>query len=159
MTKTIVAVLVTLFAADAHAEKIACTTGLTVWEGASKPKPKICGAVSVDAVRDNGVKYRRKPRFCNDFVVEFLSIRKGDKPDLTALCGRSHAPNCYVVRIRDEAKRQGMGYLTGYAVFPSIQLMPTQFSFGASGVGYNTKPLKPKLAKRAHIELSCRKTR
>lgn len=159
MSKVLVLVLVALFATDAYAEKVACTTWMTIWEGASKPKPKVCGAVSADNVRDNGVKYRRRPRFCNKFEVEFSSIRKGDEPRLTALCGRSLAPNCYIVRIRDRASRQGMGHLSSYAVFPSIKEMPTQFGIAASGMGHNTKPLRPKLAKRVHIELSCRKTK
>ncbi len=155
MTKSIVLVLVGLFAVDAYADKIDCTTSLTVWEDASKPNPKLCGAVSVINLGDNGVKYRRKPRLCKDLVVEFLSIRKGDEPALMELCGRSQS--CFVVRIRDEARHQGMGNLSSYAMFASYRDLPITFSLGADGVGYNQKPLKAKLAKRAHLELSCRK--
>ena len=145
-------------AADARADKLACTTGLTLWKGAVKPKPTICGAVSADNVRDNGAKTRRRPRFCKKFIVEFMSIRKGDEPGLVALCGRN-VSNCYVVRVRDTGKRQGMTSLSSYLVFPNVQSIPTRFGLGASGVGYESKLLQPKLARRVQLDLSCRKTR
>jgi hypothetical protein len=158
MTKAFVLIVLTLFAADAYADKLACTTGLTLWKGAVKPKPKICGAVSANDVKDDGVKTRRRPRFCKDYTVEFMSIRKGDKPGLRALCGRN-VPSCYVIRISDSGKRQGMTSLSSYLVFANVQSIPTRFGLGAGGVGYKSKLLQPTLARRVQLDLSCRKTR
>jgi hypothetical protein len=121
------------------------------------PKVKICGAVTLDKAFDNGIKYRKKPRFCDKFVVEFFSIRKGDESKFTGFCDQIFAKNCYMVRIKDNASREGMGHLSSHIVFSSIKTMPTIFNLSASGLGH--KRGMPGPGRLVKMNLSCRKTK
>lgn len=154
--KALITLLITLFSVTAFADKIDCTTRFLNMRTDKNPHVKICGAVSIDKAFDNGIKYRKKPRFCNKFVVEFMSIRKGDKPNFTTYCDSIFSKNCYVVRIHDDSSREGMGNLSSHIVFSSIKTIPTVFNLGAGGVGH--KKGLPGPGRLVRMNLSCRKT-
>jgi hypothetical protein len=154
--KVLVTLIITLLSANIYAERIACTTRFLNMKTSGNPNVKICGAVTLEKAFDNGVKYRKKPRFCNKFVVDFFSIRKGDQPKFTVYCDKIFKKNCYMVRIRDDASRQGMGHLSSHIVFSSIKTMPTIFNLNASGVGH--KKGMPGPGRLVRMDLSCRKT-
>lgn len=155
--KTLVALVITLFTVNAFAERIACTTRFINVRTNKSPKVKICGAVSVNRALDNGIKYRRRPRFCNKFIVEFLSVRNRDKSRFTSYCKKIFTRSCYVVKIRDNASRMGMASLSAHIVFSSVKTMPTIFNLNAAGVGH--KRGMPGPGRLVRMDLSCRKSR
>jgi len=147
-----------LFTVNAYADRIACTTRFLNMKTDGNPKVKICGAVTLENARDNGVKYRKRPRLCDNFVVEFLSIREKDEPKFTAHCDTIFTKNCYVVGIRDNASHQGLGGLSSSIVFPSIQTMPSVFNLHAGGVGHHTG-IGAGTGRLVRMDLSCRKSK
>ena len=155
--KALITILFALITVSAHAEKISCTTRFLNMKTDANPKVKICGAVSVDNARDNNIKYRRRPRFCNKFIVEFFSIREGGDPKFAGYCDKIFTKNCYVVGIRDDASRAGMGGLSSHIVFSSIKTMPTVFNLNAGGVGHHTG-LGAGPGRLVRMDLSCRKS-
>ena len=155
--KTIIAVIITLFAVNASAEKISCTTRFLNVRTDKTPKVDICGAVTVENAHDNGIKYRRHPRNCSKFDVEFFSVRQGGDPKFAHYCDQIFTRNCYVVGIRDNASREGMGNLSSYIVFSSIKTMPAVFNLNAGGVGHHTG-LGAGPGRLVRMDLSCRKS-
>jgi len=155
--KAIVAVVLALFTVSAAAEKISCTTRFLNMRTDKSPNVKICGAVSVENARDNGIKYRRHPRNCSKFTVEFFSVRQGDESKFTGHCDKIFTKNCYVVGIRDNASREGMGNLSSSIVFSSIKTMPTVFNLSAGGVGHHTG-IGAGPGRLVRMDLSCRKS-
>lgn len=155
--RSLVALLLILFTAIAHAEKIDCTTKFLNFRTDQSPNAKLCGAVSLDRAFDDGVKYRKQPRLCDKFDVEFFSIRAGDEPKFTTYCDEIHSKSCYMVGIRDNDSHQGIGNLSSHVVFSSIAAMPTTFSLNAHGVGHNTSAVT-RPGRIVEINLSCRKS-
>lgn len=155
--KALLTVLIMLFTVNVYADKIACTTRFLNVKTDKTPKVKICGAVSVENARDNGIKYRRHPRFCDKFTVEFFSVRQGNEPKFTSYCDKIFTKNCYVVGIRDNASREGMGNLSSHIVFSSISTMPAVFNLNAGGVGHHTG-IGAGTGRLVRMDLSCRKT-
>ena len=153
-----IALLILLFSCNAFAERIACTTRLINTKTDKTPKVKICGAVSLDRILDNGIKYRRIPRFCKKFVIEFFSVRRGDKSQFVSYCKKIHSQTCYVIKIRDNASREGMGQLSSHMVFSSVKTMPEIFSLNAGGVGHKTGVM-PGPGRMVRMNLSCRVTK
>lgn len=156
--KTLLALLVTLFAVNAYADKIDCTTRFYNVKTNQAPVQKICGAVSVDKALDNGVKYRKQPHQCEKFDVEFFSIREGDDSKFTTFCDEIFSKNCYMVRIHDNGRHQGIGGLSSHIVFSSIGAMPAIFNLSASGTGYHTGA-SVGVGRLVRMDLSCRKTK
>jgi len=154
--KALVTLLIVLFSVNAYAEKISCATRFLNMKTDSNPKVKICGAVTVENARDNGVKYRKRPRFCDKFIVEFFSVRQGNEARFTSYCDKIQSKNCYVVGVHDDASRQGMGNLSSYIVFSSIKTMPAVFNLTARGVGHKTGAI-PGPGRLVNMDLSCRK--
>ena len=155
--KTFITLLLALFTVTAYAEKLSCTTRFLNMKTDKSPNVKICGAVTLDKAFDNGIKYRKKPRFCNKFVVEFMSIRKGNESKFTSYCDTIFTKNCYVVRIHDDASREGMGHLSSHIVFSSIKTMPAIFNLNAGGIGH--KKGMPGPGRLVRMNLSCRKSK
>lgn len=146
--------LLSLFTLSAFARDIACTTKIFKGRTDKTPSTTICGAVEVKAF-DNGIKYRRQPRFCKKFSVEFFSIKSSDERKFSYYCDKIFAKNCYMIGIRDAATRQGMGGLSSHMVFPSVSEIPATFNLGASGVGHKRGAI-PGPGTLARINLSCR---
>jgi len=156
--KLLITLLITLFATGAYADKIDCTTKFLNMRTDQNPNVKICGAVNLDKAFDDGIKYRRQPRNCDKFEVEFFSIREGDDAKFTVYCDEIHSKNCYMVGIRDKDSHQGIGHLSSHIVFSSINAMPTIFNLHASGIGHNTSvAVKP--GRLVNLDLSCRKSK
>ena len=155
--KIFITLLLALFTVSAYAEKLSCTTRFLNMKTNKGPKVKICGRVTLEKAFDNGIKYRKKPRFCNKFVVEFMSVRKGNESKFTSYCDKIFTKNCYVVRIHDDASREGLGHLSSHIVFSSIKTMPTIFNLNASGLGHNRG--LPDAGRLVRMNLSCRKSK
>ncbi|MEJ2378785.1 MAG: hypothetical protein P8Y71_26515 [Pseudolabrys sp.] len=150
--------LIALFAANAYAETIACTTRFVNERIGKPPNEKLCGAVRVDRVSDNGVKYRKQPRFCKNIDVDFFSIREGDAPKFSKFCQTISARQCYMVGIRDKEFHQGIGGLSSFMVFPGIASVPSAFNLNATGYGHHTGPIVG-VGRFVRLDLSCRKRR
>lgn len=155
--KSLLTILATLFSVNVFAEQIDCTTRFLNMKTDGKPKTKVCGAVKLENARDNGIKYRKRPRFCDKFVVEFFSVRAGDEPRFTSHCDTIFSKNCYVVGIRDNASHEGLGGLSSSIVFSSIKTMPTVFNLHAGGVGHHTG-IGAGTGRLVRMDLSCRKS-
>lgn len=157
--KKLIVVLIAVFATNAYADRIACTTRfVNVRTDKDPSKYKICGAVSVQRAFDNGVKYRMQPRSCKEFNVEFFSIRKGDDPKFTSYCDTISAKNCYLVRISDTTEHQGLVGFSSHMVFPGIAAVPAAFSLNASAMGHHSGPMVG-LGRIVRMDLRCRKYR
>jgi hypothetical protein len=156
--KTLVVLLIALLAANAYADRIACTTRFANVRIDKPAKDKLCGAVVVDRAADNGIKYGRKPRLCKDFEVEFFSIREGGDPKFRQYCRTISARNCYVIGIRDNAFHQGIGGLSSFMVFPGIDAVPAVFNLNASGFAHHTGPTVGP-GRHVRLDLSCRKSK
>lgn len=151
--KMLTFVLLSLLTFSAVARDINCTTRLMKGRTDKSPSTTICGAVEVRAF-DNGIKYRPQARFCKKFVVEFFSIKSDDERKFTFYCDKIFTKNCYVIKIRDAASRQGLGQLSSHMIFRSVSEIPTVFNLGASGIGH--KRGIPGPGTIARIDLSCR---
>ena len=156
--KTLMVLLLALVTANAYAATIACTTRFVNAKIGTTPNPKICGAVKVDRVADNGVKYRKQPRNCKKVDVEFFSIRQGDAPKFREFCETIFSKNCYMVRIHDKDFHQGIGGLSSFMVFPSVDSIPTTFNLNAAGYGHHTGATVG-VGQFVRLDLSCRKTK
>jgi len=156
--KKLIALLATLLTANAYAGSIACTTRFVNAKIGTTPNAKVCGAVSVDRVSDNGVKYRRQPSACKNVEVEFFSIRQGDDPKFGEVCQTILAKNCYMVRIRDKDFHQGIGGLSSFMAFPNTDSIPATFNLNATGYGHHTGP-KVGVGRFVRLDLSCRRTK
>ena len=86
-----------------------------------------------------------------------MSIREKDEAKFTTYCDSIFSKNCYVVRIHDDASREGMGNLSSHIVFSSVKTMPTVFNLSAGGVGHHTGAM-PAPGRLVRMNLSCRKT-
>jgi hypothetical protein len=156
--KKLIVLLAALFTANAYAHTFACTTRFVNAKIGKTPNAKICGAVNVDRVSDNGVKYRKQPRSCKNIDVDFFSIRQGDAPKFSEICQTIFAKNCYMVRIRDKDFHQGIGGLSSFMAFPSVDSIPTTFNLNATGYGHHTGPVVG-VGRFVRLDLSCRKTK
>lgn len=152
--KMLAILFLSLFAISAFARNINCTTKLVKGRTNKTPSVTWCGAVEVKAF-DNGIKYQRQPRFCKKFSVEFFSIKSTDESKFTYYCDKIQSRNCYMIRIKDAASRQGMGNLSSHLVFPSVAKIPTVFNLGASGIGHKRGAI-PGPGAISRIDLNCR---
>ncbi len=152
--KSLIVLTLCLFAANAYAVRIDCTTKMTKGRTDKTPKVTWCGAVA-ENISDNGIKYRRIPKSCDKFTVEMFSIRKGDDAKFTTYCEKIAQKDCYLVRIYDNASRGGMNRLSSHIVFSSVKTMPTNFSLGASGLGHK-QGLPPGPGTIVWLDLNCR---
>jgi hypothetical protein len=152
--KILITVITCLFTVNAFAARIDCTTRMTKGRTDKTPKVTICGAVG-ENIKNNGIKYRRIPRSCEKFSVEFFSIRRGDDQKFSSYCDNIGQKNCYMVGIRDTTSRQGMAWLSSYMVFSSVEAIPASFSLGASGTGHK-QGLPPGPGTSVRLDLSCR---
>lgn len=156
--KALIVFFVALFGANvALADRIACTTRFLNIKTSKGGKVKICGAVALENARDNGIKYRKRPRFCNKFLVEFMSVRQGNESKFTQYCDKIFQKNCYVIKIKDDASREGVGGLSSHMVFASVKTIPTIFSLNAGAVGHKTGGVGT--GRLVRMNLSCRVTR
>jgi hypothetical protein len=131
----ILVILSTYFLATlSSAAEIDCTTKTIDQKLDKNPKITWCGALEVMAY-DNGIKYRRMPRFCEKFEAEFFSIKADDEHKFTQYCETIYSDNCYMVRIHDNATRQNMMGLTSSIIVKSIDELPKYFSLAARGIG------------------------
>jgi hypothetical protein len=151
--KILIALFITVFSINTFAKSIKCTTKMSKYKTNKYAKAKICGAVEVRA-SDNGVKYRRRPRFCKKFTVEFFSIKASDQRKFRSYCSTIFTKSCYLIRIKDSASRAGMNGLSSYIVFPSAKAIPTRFNLAASGIGHK-RGIIPGAGTFVHINLSC----
>ncbi len=153
--KTFIILLITLFAANAYAARIDCTTRFVNVKAGKPPTAKICGAVSVERASDNGVKYRKQPRSCQNLQVELFSIRKGNDARFTRFCDTIQAKNCYMIGIHDTESHQGIDGLSSFIVFPSITAVPAVFNLNASRTGHHAGPTV-ELGRLVRLDLACR---
>lgn len=152
--KSLISVIACLFAVNAFAARIDCTTKMTKGRTDKTPKVTWCGAVG-EIIRNNGIKYRRIPKSCDKFTVELFSIRHGDDKKFTHYCDKIGQKDCYVVGIRDDASRQGMAGLSSHMVFTSVDAIPARFNLGASGVGHK-RGVMPGPGTIVWLDLNCR---
>lgn len=152
--KSIIIAVAVLFAANAYAARIDCASKLTKGRVDKKPKITWCGAVG-ENIRNNGIKYRRRPRFCKHFIVEFSSIRSSDDKKFTSYCKNIQQKSCYMVKIKDDASVQGMVGLTSHMVFSSVEAMPANFSLSAYVIGHK-KGIAPGPGTMVMLDLNCR---
>ncbi len=156
--KSLVTLMIALFATAAYADKIDCTTRFMNIRTDQSPNTKVCGAVSLDRAFDDGIKYRRQPRACEKLEVEFFSIRASDDVRFTTYCDEINSKNCYMIGIRDTDSHQGIARLYSHMVFSSINAVPTIFNLHASGIGHSTgSVVKP--GRLVNVDLSCRKSK
>ena len=152
--KIMTSIILSLFALNAFGRDIDCTTRLMQGRTDQTPKAIVCGAVKVEAY-DNGIKYRRQPRFCKKISVEFFSVRSTDERKFAYHCDKIFSENCYVIGIRDTSSHQGMGGLASHMVFTRVDKIPAVFNLGASGIGRKRGAI-PGPGTIARIDLSCR---
>lgn len=156
--KKLIVLSLALFATNAYAARLACTTRFVNSQIGSPPHAKVCGAVSAEKVADNGAKYRKRPRFCKNINVDFFSIRAGDREKFSKFCKTIFAKSCYMVEIRDTEFHQGIGGLSSFMVFPSVDSIPVTFNLNATGYGHHTGPLVG-VGRFVSLDLACRKTK
>lgn len=135
--KMLTILLIALLTFSVAAVEIDCTTKTVNQRTNGNPTVTWCGAVEVPNAQDNGIKYRKVPRKCNKFKVEFFSIRPDDEPKWTGYCDKLRTEGCYVVRIHDDATRMGMMGLNSHIVVKSVNDLPTRFTLNARGLGRN----------------------
>lgn len=156
--KMLIALVVTLFAVDASADALSCTAWFSEAVAGENFKVQRCGVVSAQRLADNNIKYRRQTPSCKKLTVEFMSIHKNRDRAHGALCDRASTRKCYVVRIRDNASREGLGKLSAHISFPSASEVPASFSLSATGIGHKRRTMKKGPGKLVRIDASCRKT-
>jgi len=152
--KSLIVIIASLFAVNAFAARIDCTTRMTKGRTDKTPKVTICGAVG-ENIKNNNIKYRRRPKSCDKLIVELFSIRGENDIKFTHYCDKIGQKNCYVVGIRDTASRQGMAGLASHMVFSSVDAIPANFSLGASGVGHQ-HGATPGPGTMVRLDLNCR---
>lgn len=152
--KSLIVVIAGLFAVNAFAARIDCTTRMTKGRTDKAPKVTWCGAVG-ENIANNGIKYRRTPKSCDKLMVELFSIRNGDDKKFTAYCDDIGQKNCYLVGIRDTASREGMLGLSSYMVFSSVDAIPANFNLAAYGIGHKHGAV-PGPGTMVRLDLACR---
>jgi hypothetical protein len=155
--KIFIALILGLFTVSVFAERLSCTTRFLNIKTSKGGKAKICGAVTVPRALDNGIKYRKRPRFCKKFIVEFFSIRERDESKFTVYCKSIFTKNCYMVRVHDDDSHEGLAQLSAHVVFASIKTMPTIFSLNTGALG--RKRGLPGPGRLVRLYLSCRKSK
>ena len=152
--KNILTLALLLITVNAFAKTIDCTTIFKKAIAGEEPETTYCGQVSVES-SDNGIKYRKIPKNCEKFIVEFFSINSSDDPKFTQYCDKIFSKNCYRVGITDRASREGMNGLSADIVLPSINSLPIVFNLEAHGLGHKRGlPVGP--GTLVWIDLSCR---
>lgn len=150
--KILVVLLIGFFISGAFAREIDCTTKTYNQRTDGQPTIKWCGAIEVMAY-DNGIKYRKTPRFCDKYQVEFFSIKKGDKK-FSYYCEKIRTDDCYVIGIHDDASRMGMHGLSSFIVFRNVNEIPMYFTLGAGGIGHKTGAI-PGPGRMYRMDLNC----
>ena len=152
--RKLIIVIGCMFAFNVYAARIDCTTRMTKGRTDKTPEVTWCGAVA-ETIRNNGIKYRRRPKSCGKLIVELFSIRGENDKKFSHYCDKIRQKNCYVVGIRDSGSTQGMGGLASHMVFAGVDAIPANFSLGAAGIGHK-HGITPGPGTIVRLDLNCR---
>ena len=151
--KSLILILSVISLSSVSAKTITCATQLSSVKAGDPQRPKICGAVKVNADND-GLKRRRIPRFCKNIRVDFFSVKPGDEARFTNTCDKIRTPGCYVVKVHNTQSHQGLSGLYAEFVVPSVGYLPVSFNLSASAVGKKTG-INIGAGKHVHLDMKC----